>query len=131
MRAGSSPVLCTTAFATVAPSSSTGTVRRLPPKAPTAVRTGETIAARLMGDPFPTDAAGSMGNQGGERHVAKQVARARAAAEQGGAARAEGAQHEQVGAVIGRPVEDEVHRAHLARYEALARRADAVARQVR
>ena len=48
MRAGSMPLLSTTARTVVAASSSTGTGRRLPPKVPTGVRTGVTMAALRM-----------------------------------------------------------------------------------
>src|SRR3546814_5304624 len=52
MRAGSSPVRCTIARATMAPSSSTGTPFNAPPYAPTGVRSGETIAARFIALPL-------------------------------------------------------------------------------
>ena len=55
MISGSIPVRSSTALIAVAASSSTGTVRRLPPNVPTGVRTGATIAARRMvmfGPPF-------------------------------------------------------------------------------
>src|SRR5437667_8285205 len=48
MRAGSMPLRSTSAFRMVAASWSAGSGRRLPPKAPTAVRRGETMAALLM-----------------------------------------------------------------------------------
>src|SRR5580693_1007714 len=48
MRSGSTPARSSTALIAVAASSSTGTSRRLPPKVPTAVRSGATIAARRV-----------------------------------------------------------------------------------